>query len=85
MSTRCVLTESVLTQKLRRDNMKLIFAKSAKDPCKVCVCKPKHIQYHIVQEEQLSCKEPLQGVHSRPLRFKLKEECYKVCVEFIFG
>jgi hypothetical protein len=85
VSTRCVLTESVSTQKLRRDNVKLIFAKSAKDPCKVCVCKPKHIQYHIVQEEQLSCKEPLQGAHSRPSRIKLKEVCRKVCAGSILG
>jgi hypothetical protein len=36
MSTRSAFTEHVLTQKLRRDTMKL-FENSAKEPRKVCV------------------------------------------------
>jgi hypothetical protein len=41
VSARCALTESVLTQKFRRDSLK------------VCIGR-KHTQSHIVQEEQLS-------------------------------
>jgi hypothetical protein len=36
VSARSALTESVLTQKLKRDNVKL-FVKSEKELCKVCV------------------------------------------------
>jgi hypothetical protein len=67
VSARCVLTESILTQNFRRDNLKLCLHRSVEDLAR-CVQEETHSTSYGLGGTIESCKELLKGVHNHPQR-----------------